>query len=411
MIDLRFSDQGKDMQRSVADFYRDRILPRQAEWMRSTARGERTPAFVDELRDEARRQGLWNMGIAELPHNAPGTRMSNLDFAPIAELAGRLPWASQVFNCHAPDLPNMVMVNALATPDQRREFLDPLLAGETTSAFSMTEPAVASSDATNIATSIDREGDEYVINGRKWYITGGAAPDLGFHVVMGVTNPQAARNAQHSMVLVPASTPGISVERELRFLGWNDHAAPIGEILFENVRVPVTNLLGEEGRGFAAAQVRLGPARIHHAMRCIGLGEMLLNLMKQRSLSRRVFGQTLDTYGTIQQWIAEARIAIEQNRLFVLRAAALLDQQGFKASWRDVSMVKVSVPRMLQEIADRAIQVFGAAGGSDDHLIHHAFVYARMFRIADGPDEVHLRQIYRSESLAETEVNSNARIA
>ncbi len=400
MIDLRYSAAGQDIQRRVADFYRNRILPRQADWMSCVAQGDRNPGFVDEIRHEARQQGLWNMGIADLSDTAPGTRMSNLDFAPIAELTGRLPWAPKVFNCHAPDLPNMVMLNALATPDQKRDYLDPLLAGDTVSAFSMTEPAVASSDATNIATTIHRDGDDYVINGRKWYITGGAAPDLGFHVVMGVTNPDGARDAQHSMVLVPANTPGINVERELRFLGWEDHAAPIGEIIFEDVRVPVANLLGKEGRGFAAAQVRLGPARIHHAMRCIGLAEMLLDLMKQRSLSRRAFGQTLDRYGTIQQWIAEARIAIEQNRLFVLRAAALLDQQGFKASWRDVSMVKVSVPRMLQEIADRAIQVFGAAGGSDDHLIHHAFVYARMFRIADGPDEVHLRQIYRSEPVA-----------
>lgn len=403
VIDLRFSGHGQDTHGRVAGFYHDRILPRHAEWMRSIAHGDGTPAFIADLRCDARKQGLWNMGMTELPAGAPGTRMSNLDFAPVAEMTGRLPWASQVFNCHAPDLPNMVMLNALATPDQKREFLDPLLAGETSSAFSMTEPAVASSDASNIATSIRREGDEYVIEGRKWYITGGAAPDLGFHIVMGVTDPQAARNAQHSMVLVPADTPGITVMRELRFLGWNDHAAPIGEILFENVRVPVANLLGEEGRGFAAAQVRLGPARIHHAMRCIGLSEMLLDLMKQRSVLRRAFGQTLNNYGTIQQWISEARIAIEQNRLFVLRAAAMLDQQGFKASWRDVSMVKVSVPRMLQKIADRAIQVFGAAGGSDDHLIHHAFVYARMFRIADGPDEVHLRQIYRSEPFAGTD--------
>lgn len=411
MIDLRYSDQGLALQEQAKDFFDSRIMPRHADWMASIAKGVTQPHFIEELQAEARAADLWNMGLADLPEDAPGTRMSNLDFAPIAELSGRLPWASKVFNCHAPDLPNMVMLNALATPAQRERYLDPLFDGRACSAFAMTEPAVASSDANNIATAIRREGDDYVINGRKWFITGGAAPDLDFHVVMGVTNPDAARGSQHSMVLVPANTPGLHVERKLRFLGWDDHVAPMGEIVFDNLRVPQTNLLGGEGQGFAAAQVRLGPARIHHAMRCIGLAEMLLELMKQRSVSRSAFGQSFNTFDTVQQWIAEARIGIEQNRLFVLRAAALLDQQGFKASWRDVSMVKVSVPRMLQEVADRAIQLFGAAGGSDDHLIHHAFVYARMFRIADGPDEVHLRQIYRSEAPAPQSLKRTKRIA
>lgn len=411
MLDLRISAQGKSVQNRAASFFRDHILPRHGAWMEAMAANKPEPAFVAELQADARRMGLWNMGLADLPEDAPGTKLSNLDFAPIAELAGRLPWASKVFNCHAPDLPNMVLLNAVASSDQRLEFLDPLLEGKTSSAFAMTEPEVASSDAANIATTIRRDGGDYIVSGRKWYITGGASPDLGFHIVMGVTNPQAQRNMRHSMVLVPANAPGVEIVRSQRFLGWDDHVAPIGEIVFNDVRVPAAHLLGAEGQGFAAAQVRLGPARIHHAMRCIGLAGMLLDLMKRRAENRQAFGQKLDSFGTVQQWIAEARIAIEQNRLFVQGAAALLDKNGFKASWREISMAKVSVPRMLQDIADRAIQVFGAAGGSDDNLIHHAFVYARMFRIADGPDEVHLRQIFRSEPKTELEKSTNMQVA
>lgn len=396
-MDLRISEAGRDVYDQVRRFHDDRVLPRNPEWMRAAAAGAAKPEFVSELAAEAKRLSLWNMGLADLPADAPGARLGNLDFAPVAELTGRLPWTAQVFNCHAPDLPNMIMLNALATPDQRLRFLDPLLEGTVTSAFSMTEPAVASSDATNIAATIRREGDEYVIDGRKWYITGGAAPDLAFHVVMGVTNPDAARGGRHSMVLAPANAPGVEIRRSLRFMGWEDHVAPIGEVAFKNVRVPVDNLLGSEGGGFAAAQVRLGPARIHHAMRCVGLAEMLLDLIKHRIRDRVAFGSALAEYGSVQEWVAEARIEIEQQRLFVRHAAALLDERGFTNVWRTISMAKVSVPRMLQKIADRAVQIFGAAGGSDDLPIHHAFAYARMFRIADGPDQVHLRQLWRSE--------------
>lgn len=394
-----FSPHGQAVHARVRAFYADRVRPRHGEWMAAVAAGDPRPAFVDELRAEAKTAGLWNMGLTDLPDGIPGTAMSNLDFAPVAELSGRLPWASRVFNCHAPDLPNMVMLNALATPEQRRDFLDPLFEGRTTSVFSMTEPAVASSDATNIAATIRRDGDDLVVNGRKWYITGGAGPDVGFHVVMGASQDGGERTGRHSMVLVPADAPGVSVVRSLRFLGWEDHVAPIGEIAYDNVRVPARNLLGGEGQGFAAAQVRLGPARIHHAMRCIGLAEEMIDLMKRRMASRSAFGRTLDGYDSLQRWVAEARIEVDHCRLAVLHAAALLDAAGLKASWRHISMVKVATPRMLQTIADRALQVFGAAGGSDDELIHHAFVYARMFRIADGPDEVHLRQIFRSEPM------------
>ncbi len=392
-----FSPQGQEIQLRVAAFFEERLLPCHEEWNAAVQATGREPAFVAELAVQARAEGLWNLGIADLPEGAPGTRLSNLDFAPVAELLGKLPWSSKVFNCHAPDLPNMVLLNAAATGEQRALYLEPLLRGEAISSFAMTEPAVASSDATNIATTIRSEGGDYVINGHKWYITGAAAPELAFHLVVGVTDPEAERNARHSIVIVPAGTPGIEVVREQRFLGWNDHSAPIGELVFRGVRVPKTNLLGQEGRGFAAAQVRLGPARLHHSMRCLGLAEMLLGLMRSRAQSRTAFGRRFDTFDSIQQWIAEARIEIEKNRLFLLSAAEKLDRMSFKDCWREISMVKVSVARMLQRIADRCLQVHGAAGGSDDFLIHHAFVYARMFRIADGPDEVHLRQIYKTE--------------
>lgn len=396
-MDLSFTQRGRDIQAEVARIVHDLLLPLHERWAAETHAKPGRPSFVVDLQREMRERGLWNMGLVELPPEIFGTPLGSLDFAPIAEVTARLPWAAQVFNCHAPDLPNMVMLNVLATPDQRVEFLDPLLAGETSSAFSMTEPAVASSDATNIATRISRDGDDYVINGRKWFITGAAGVNTAFHVVMGVTEPDGPRTERHSMVLVPANATGIRVERSLRFLGWEDHVAPIGEITYTDVRVPVANLLGQEGRGFEAAQVRLGPARIHHAMRCVGLAEMLLDLMKARSLNRHAFGAGLGDFTSVQHWIAEARIEIEHARLFIHFAAAKLDCDGFKQSWRHVSMAKVNVARMLQKIADRAIQLFGAAGGSDDLLIHHAFVYARMFRIADGPDEVHLRQIFRAE--------------
>ncbi|WP_420392640.1 acyl-CoA dehydrogenase family protein [Acuticoccus sp.] len=392
-------------------FFKDRILPRHRDWLAATASGTATADVVEPLRAEAREAGLWNLGVADLPADAPGRGLTNCDFAPIAELLGRLPWASAVFNCHAPDLPNMVMLNALVTPEQRAAWLDPLLAGHASSAFAMSEPDVASSDATNIATTIQRDGDDYVIDGRKWYITGAARPDLDFHIVMGVTDPGAERTARHSMVLVPADAPGITVLRELRFMGWQDHPAPIAEVVFDAVHVPRANLLGEEGRGFEGAQVRLGPARLHHALRCIGLAEVLLHLMKLRVAERRTFGASVAERDSVQQWIAEARIDIEVSRTFLHAAADALDRQGFKASWRAISMAKVHVPRVLQAIADRALQLFGAAGGSDDHIIHHAFVYARMFRIADGPDEVHLRQIFRSETMPEGQLADSPYVA
>ncbi len=380
---------GSELQAAVQDFFDSEILPRHRDWVEHVARRREPAPFLASLRAKARAVGLWNLGLPD--------RMSNLDYAAIAEITGRLPWAPEVFNCQAPDVPNMIMLQHAATPAQKKRWLEPLLEGRTRSAFGMTEPDVASSDATNIATTLRREGDEWLVNGRKWYITGGAHPDCAFVIVMGVSRPEASRTGRHSCVIVPMEAPGLRVVRELRFMGWEDSIAPIAELDFSDVRVPAENLLGEEGEGFAAAQVRLGPARLHHCMRAIGTCEVLVELMMARAAERRTFGRSVIDYDATQQAVARSRIEIEQARLLVLRTADRLDKEGHQAVWRDVSMVKVAVPEMAQRIADRAMQIFGAMGGSDDAPIHRAFATARMLRIADGPDEVHLRQIFRQE--------------
>jgi acyl-CoA dehydrogenase len=378
-----------DLRTSVEAFFESEILTRHREWAAHVAGNRGAPPFMAELRAKARAAGLWNLGLPD--------RLSNRDYAPVAEITGRLPWAAEVFNCQAPDIPNMIMLQHAASPAQKRRWLDPLLEGRTRSAFGMTEPDVASSDATNIATTLRRDGGDWVVNGRKWYITGGAHPDCAFVIVMGVSRPEAPRTGRHSCVIVPMPSPGLTVVRELRFLGWEDSIAPIAELDFRDVRVPAENLLGDEGAGFAAAQVRLGPARLHHCMRAIGTCEVLVELMMARAAERRTFGRAVIDYDATQHAIARSRIEIEQSRLLVLRTAERLDRDGHQAVWRDVSMVKVAVPEMAQRVADRALQLFGAMGGSDDAPIHRAFAVARMLRIADGPDEVHLRQIFRQE--------------
>jgi acyl-CoA dehydrogenase len=396
-MDFELSERAQEMRDRVAALYEADILPRHRDWVQDVVRSGREARFLLELRKKAREQGLWNLGLPQLADDEPGTRLTNLEFAPLAEIMGKLPWGSQVFNCQAPDVPNMAMLQALATPDQKERWLMPLLEGQTRSAFAMTEPDVASSDASNVATRMDFEDDRIRINGHKWFATGAAHPDCSFLIVMGVSDPENARTERQSMVIVPMDTPGLKITRELGYLGWEDHVAPIGQIELVDVEVPVENLLGERSRGFKGAQVRLGPARIHHAMRCIGLAEMLVELMIARARERKAFGRTVIDYDTIQRWIAESRVEIDMNRLAVQRCAWLLDQGGDKASWRPVSMIKVSVPNMLQKVADRALQIFGAMGGTEDVPIHHAFAYARWFRIGDGPDEVHLRQIFKTE--------------
>jgi len=404
-MDFDLSPRSEQWRKKLQAFFDAEVLPCHRAWLEHVAANTQTPPFMADLQQKARAAGLWNLGLPELAADEPGTRLSNLDYAPSAEIMGRLFWAPEVFNCQAPDVPNMIALQNCATPEQKARWLQPLLEAKTRSAFGMTEPDVASSDATNIATKMVRDGDDYVINGRKWFITGAAHPQCSFLIVMGVTNPDAERTSRHSCIIVPMDTPGVRLVRRLRWMGCEDHVAPIGELTFENVRVPAENLLGAEGEGFRVAQVRLGPARIHHCMRSIGLCELLIELMMVRSSERSAFGRTVIQYDTVQRWIAESRVELEQARLLACRCAWLLDQTSHHGAssamknWRDVSLIKVAVPAMLQRIADRAMQVFGAMGGSDDTPIHQALAWGRLLRIGDGPDEVHLRQIFRMEPM------------
>jgi acyl-CoA dehydrogenase len=404
-VDFNPSERSELWRKRLSAFFDQEVLPRHREWVAHVAISREAAPFMDELQHKARAAGLWNLGLPELASDEPGTRLSNLEYAPLAEIMGRLFWASEVFNCQAPDVPNMIALQACATPEQKARWLRPLLEAKTRSAFGMTEPDVASSDATNIATRIVRDHDDYVINGRKWFITGAAHPRCSFLIVLGVTNSDAERTRRHSCAIVPMDAPGVRLVRPLRWMGCEDHVAPIGEIAFDNVRIPCANLLGEEGEGFKVAQIRLGPARIHHCMRSIGLCELLIELMMARSAERSAFGRTIIQYDTVQRWIAESRVELEQARLLAYRCAWRLDQSGHHGAssgtknWRDVSLIKLAVPAMLQRIADRAMQVFGAMGGSDDTPIHQALAWGRLLRIGDGPDEVHLRQIFRMEAV------------
>jgi acyl-CoA dehydrogenase len=404
-MDFELSVRSEEWRAKLQAFFEKEVLPRHRAFLEHTAHHREAVPFMAALQQKARDLGLWNLGLPELSPDEPGTRLSNLEYVPLAEIMGRLFWAPEVFNCQAPDVPNMIALQNCATPAQKARWLHPLLNAETRSAFGMTEPDVASSDATNIATTIVRDGDDYVISGRKWFITGAAHPRCSFLIVLGVTNAEAERTRRHSCVIVPMDAPGVRLVRPLRWMGCIDHTAPIGELAFDKVRVPRENLLGEEGEGFKVAQVRLGPARIHHCMRSIGLCELLIELMMARSAERSAFGRPVIQYDTVQRWIAESRVELEQARLLAYRCAWRLDQAGHSGAsstmknWRDVSLVKLAVPSMLQRIADRALQVFGAMGGSDDAPIHQALAWGRLLRIGDGPDEVHLRQIFRMEAM------------
>ncbi|HXR64376.1 MAG TPA: acyl-CoA dehydrogenase family protein, partial [Ktedonobacteraceae bacterium] len=347
----------------------------------------------DEMKVKAREQGLWNLF---LPDEEYGAGLNNLEYAPLSELMGRVGWSSEVFNCAAPDTGNMEILAQFGTPEQKKLWLEPLLNGEIRSAFAMTEPAVASSDATNIQLSITREGNEYVLNGRKWWISGAARPRCKIFIVMGKTdahNPD--RHRQQSMILVPRDTPGVTIVRSLPVMGYMDNESHC-EVLFENVRVPATNLLGEEGGGFSIAQARLGPGRIHHCMRSIGSANYALTLMCQRASSRTAFGKTLAEQGIIQEWIATSYMEIEQARLLTLKAAWSIDNLGKKAAQQEIAMIKVVVPEMLTNVVNRAIQVFGAAGVSDDFPLASMWAHGRTMHIVDGPDEVHKRAIART---------------
>ena len=397
-MDFEFSEKSKRMQAAVEAFMAEHIESREADYTRWVDEEEVfPPPFLDGLKAEARHQGLWNLFLPGLKLDEPGTQMSNLDYAPCAEIMGRVDWASEVFNCSAPDTGNMELLHLAATPAQKERWLKPLLDGAIRSSFAMTEPDVASSDATNIRTSIRRDGGDWVIDGRKWFITNAADPRTKLFIVMGQTSPDRAEaHRRQSMVLVPADAPGLTVVRNppvMHHIHANGHC----EVHFDKVRVPAENLLGEEGGGFALAQARLGPGRIHHCMRALGAAERALSLMIARSLERRTFGQMLHEHGTIREWIALSRIEIEQARLLVFKAAWLIDQHGTKAARREVSLIKVIVPRIEVAIANRAMQVFGAKGLTQDTPLPDIWTHGRYLQIVDGPDEVHLRSIARAE--------------
>lgn len=353
-----------------------------------------TPPIVDALRASAKRRGLWNLFLS-----APeGAGLTNLQYAPLAELMGRSPKLAPVaMNCAAPDSGNIEMLRDFATPEQKQQWLEPLLDGRIRSAFAMTEPAVASSDATNIRTSIRRDGDDYVIDGEKWFISGALGDRCEIFIVMGQTDPEAPKHRRQSMVLVPRDTPGVTVGEGLTILGYDDHDhGGHARVSFDGVRVPVTNVLKGEGEGFAIAQARLGPGRIHHCMRLLGMGERTYELMLSRARERSTFGRPLSDHGIVQAWLAEARITLDSMRLLVLHAAYRMDVGGNKLAHTDIQQIKIAVPRAIQKLLDDAMQLFGAAGLTAEQPIAEFFAFARALRFADGPDEVHLTSLGRA---------------
>lgn len=395
-MDFAYSPKGNQLRQQMSDFMERYIYPNEQTFTDQVAVSGNPfhhPEIVDELKAKAREEGLWNLF---LPDSDLGGGLTNLEYAPLAEITGRVHWAPEVFNCNAPDTGNMEILAQFGTPEQQRQWLQPLLNGEIRSAFAMTEPEVASSDATNIQLTIRREGDDYVLNGRKWWISGAARARCRILIVMGKTAPENPDiHHQQSMVLVPIDTPGVTVIRNLPVFGFQDNESHC-EITFDNVRVPVSNLLGVEGGGFAIAEARLGPGRIHHCMRCIGAAQRALELMCRRVSTRVAFGKPLAQQGVIQQWIAESALEIEQARLLTLKAAWMIDTVGKKAAQNEIAMIKVVAPNVLTRVADRAIQAFGGAGLSDDFPMAHMYAGGRTLRLADGPDEVHLRSIARS---------------
>ena len=395
-MDFSYSDRTEQLRARLHDFMDDHILPRIGQWQEEVHGGRYPVSFMADLKSLAREEGLWNLFLPGLRDDEPGTRLTNLEYAPLAEIMGRVPWSSEVFNCSAPDTGNMEVLHMFASESQREAWLRPLLNGEIRSAFAMTEPDVASSDATNIQTSIRRDGDDYVINGRKWFITNAHHPDCRIFILMGKTDPEADTHRQQSMVLVPMDTPGVELVRNIPTL---NHHSPEGhsEVLFRNVRVPVSNLIGNEGDGFMIAQARLGPGRIHHCMRAIGMAEVCLELMVARAQERKTFGRYLFQHGSIGEWIARSRIEIEQARLLVLKTAAMIDHAGARGARKEISMIKVIAPTLLTTVADRAMQVFGAMGVTPDTPLADFFTGGRVLRYADGPDEVHLQTIARLE--------------
>lgn len=397
-VDFSYSNKVIELQEKLSHFMKEHVYPNEKVYddqlnIQET-RWSSVPPIMEELKKKAKQEGLWNLF---LPHSENGAGLSNLEYAPLCEMMGRSLIGPEVFNCNAPDTGNMEVLDRYGTEEQKKKWLKPLLAGEIRSCFSMTEPGVASSDATNIETSIIRDGEEYVINGRKWWSSGAGDPRCKIGIVMGKNDPNASKYEQQSMILVPLDTPGVKIERMLPVFGY-DHA-PHGhaEITYDNVRVPASNMIWGEGKGFAIAQGRLGPGRIHHCMRLIGAAERALEDSCRRVQQREAFGEKLSHQGVVQEWIADSRIEIEQARLLTLKAAYMMDTVGNKAAKAEIAMIKVVAPNMALRVIDRAIQAFGGAGVSDDFTLAAQWANARTLRLADGPDEVHRRQVSKYE--------------
>ncbi len=390
------SEKTRALAGRIGLFVRDRIEPAEAEYFAHIGRpGQRwtIPPVVERLKSQARGEGLWNLF---LPDHKLGQGLSNLDYAPLAEIMGRSPLAPEVFNCNAPDSGNMEVLLHYGSDAQKSRWLTPLLAGQIRSAFAMTEPDVASSDATNIAARIERDGDQYIVDGRKWWTTGAMDPRCAVFIVMGVTNPDAELHRRHAMILVPRDAPGVTIARPLTVFGYDDAPHGHAEVVFHRVRVPAENLILGEGRGFEIAQGRLGPGRIHHCMRLIGLAQRALESMVARANSRVAFGRPLAAQGVVRDAIAQSRCDIEQARLLTLAAAAALDRDGIKGAKDAIGMIKIVAPRMACAVIDRAIQIHGGGGLSDDQFLAHAYAGARSLRLADGPDEVHVAALAKS---------------
>jgi acyl-CoA dehydrogenase len=394
-VNFDFSEKVKSLQVRLQHFLDEHIYPNEQRFYDEIEQNRWRPArILEELKTKARTAGLWNLF---LPDSEYGARLSNLEYAPLCEMMGRSVMAPEVFNCSAPDTGNMEVLARYGTPEQKEQWLKPLLEGEIRSCFAMTEPAVASSDATNIEASIARDGSQYVIHGRKWWTSGAGDPRCKIAIFMGKTDPSAATHKQQSMILVPMDTPGVKIERMLTVYGYDHAPHGHGQVMFENVRVPVSNILLGEGRGFEIAQGRLGPGRIHHCMRCIGVAERALETMCKRVQSRTAFGKTLAEQGTIRADIANSRMEIEQARLLTLKAAYMMDTVGNKEARAEIAMIKVVAPNVSLRILERAVQAHGGAGVSQDTFLAAAWANVRTLRLADGPDEVHTESVARQE--------------